>query len=161
MSFYTLNLQHHNALPHCVMRGTPFSYPECLSTRIQHCLIREGLPTMRTKAKMQMFCPRFMSVLPIRGVVVILALGLGGCAMNETEKRTGSGAAIGALAGAVLGTSRESAAIGAAVGAAGGYIYDQHEKRSDADDENARLRAENERLRLEAENQRLREQAQQ
>ncbi|MDH3991316.1 MAG: YMGG-like glycine zipper-containing protein [Gammaproteobacteria bacterium] len=117
---------------------------------------------MRTKAKMQMFCPRFMSVLPIRGVVVvILALGLGGCAMNETEKRTGSGAAIGALAGAVLGTSRESAAIGAAVGAAGGYIYDQHEKRSDADDENARLRAENERLRLEAENQRLREQAQQ
>ena len=161
MSFHTLNLQHLNVLPHCVMRGTPLSYPECLSTRTQQCPIPEGLPTMRTKAKMQMFCPQFMLFLPIRGVVVILALGLGGCAMNETEKRTGSGAAIGALAGAVLGTSRQSAAIGAAVGAAGGYIYDQHEKRSDADDENARLRAENERLRLEAENQRLREQAQQ
>jgi len=93
-----------------------------------------------------------------RVVLVSAALAIGGCAMNETEKRTGSGAAIGALAGAVLGSSRESAAIGAAVGAAGGYIYDQHEKRTTADDENARLKAENERLRLEAENQRLREQ---
>ena len=105
--------------------------------------------------------PRFNSGLSRRLLVAALALVLGGCAMNETEKRTGSGAAIGALAGAVLGTSRESAAIGAAVGAAGGYVYDQHEKRSDSDADNAKLRAENERLRLEAENQRLREQTEQ
>lgn len=94
----------------------------------------------------------------IRIVLASMALALGGCAMNETQQRTGTGAAIGALGGALLGTSRQSAAIGAAVGAAGGYIYDQHDKRTTSDDENARLRAENERLRLEAENQRLREQ---
>lgn len=76
-----------------------------------------------------------------------------GCAMNETQQRTGTGAAIGALGGALLGTSRESAAIGAAVGAAGGYLYDQSAKQSDAKAENDRLRRENERLRIEAESQ--------
>ena len=111
-----------------------------------------------------------------------------GCAGNETAQRTGGGAAIGALAGSLLGTSRESAAIGAAVGAAGGYLYDQHEKREDAQTSNtqlqqenqrlkqqaaqqdqaemsqkstAELRAENERLKLEAENQRLKKQTNQ
>ena len=92
-----------------------------------------------------------------RVVLVSAALAIGGCAMNDTEKRTGSGAAIGALAGAVLGSSRESAAIGAAVGAAGGYIYDQHEKGKDANADNEKLRQENERLKLEAENQRLKD----
>jgi hypothetical protein len=80
-------------------------------------------------------------------LVTLLALFTGGCAMNETQQRTGTGAAIGALGGAVLGTSRESAAIGAAVGAAGGYLYDQYNKREDAQAENERLRQENERLR--------------
>jgi uncharacterized membrane protein len=70
-----------------------------------------------------------------------------GCAMNETQQRTGTGAAIGALGGALIGTSRESAAIGAAVGAAGGFLFDQHSKRQDSDAENARLRQENEALR--------------
>ena len=91
----------------------------------------------------------------VAGAVLVLAVS--GCAMNETQQRTGTGAAIGALGGALLGTSRESAAIGAAVGAAGGYLYDQHEKRETAQSENEQLRQENERLRLEAENQRLRE----
>lgn len=93
------------------------------------------------------------------GIVIAtsLMLMLNACAMNETQQRTGTGAAIGALGGAVLGTSRESAAIGAAIGAAGGYIYDQHEKKESAQSENEQLRQENERLRLEAENQRLRE----
>ena len=85
-------------------------------------------------------------------LVTSATLLLNGCAMNETQQRTGAGAAIGALGGALLGTSRESAAIGAAVGAAGGYIYDQYNKREDADSENAQLRAENERLRQEAAN---------
>ena len=98
------------------------------------------------------------SRLPGIAVAISLMLIVSACAMNETQQRTGTGAARGALGGAVLGTSRQSAAIGAAVGAAGGYIYDQHEKRESAQSENERLRQENERLRLEAENQRLREQ---
>jgi hypothetical protein len=76
-----------------------------------------------------------------------------GCAMNETQQRTGTGAAIGALGGALLGTSRESAAIGAAVGAAGGYLYDQSSKRTETQAENDQLRRENQRLKIEAENQ--------
>jgi len=92
--------------------------------------------------------PRFRSV----ALIAVMALFFSGCAMNETQQRTGTGAAIGALGGALLGTSRESAAIGAAVGAAGGYIYDQHNKREDAQSQNAQLRAENERLKQEAAN---------
>ena len=83
-------------------------------------------------------------------MLTVVAFFSAGCAMNETGQRTGAGAAIGALGGALLGTSRESAAIGAAVGAAGGYIYDQYNKREDADSENAQLRAENARLKQEA-----------
>ncbi|GEM_PF-677616 len=79
-------------------------------------------------------------------LITVAALLSSGCAMNETQQRTGTGAAIGALGGALLGTSRESAAIGAAVGAAGGYLFDQYNKREDADAENARLRQENEAL---------------
>ena len=78
-----------------------------------------------------------------------LMIILGACSMNETQERVGGGAALGAAAGALLGTSRQSAAIGAAVGAVGGYIYDQHSKNTDSEEENARLRAENERLRQE------------
>ena len=83
----------------------------------------------------------------------VVTLGASGCTMTETGQRTGTGAAIGALGGAVLGTSRESAAIGAAVGAAGGYLFDQHRKREDAQAENERLRQENERLKQEAQSQ--------
>lgn len=83
----------------------------------------------------------------------IMALLASGCAMNETQQRTGTGAAIGALGGALIGTSRESAAIGAAVGAAGGFLFDQYHQRGDAQAENERLRQENERLRQEAQNQ--------
>ncbi len=83
-------------------------------------------------------------------LLVLIPLFSAGCAMTETQKRTGTGAAIGALGGAVLGTSRQSAAIGAAVGAAGGYLFDQHQQRQDAQAENARLQQENARLRQEA-----------
>jgi uncharacterized membrane protein len=83
-------------------------------------------------------------------LLVLVPLFSAGCAMTETQKRTGTGAAIGALGGAVLGTSRQSAAIGAAVGAAGGYLFDQHQQRQDAQAENARLQQENARLRQEA-----------
>ncbi len=66
-----------------------------------------------------------------------IALGLGGCAnMTETQKTTGTGAAIGAAAGAVIGaataggntgkSAATGAAIGAAVGAGGGYLWSKH-----------------------------------
>ncbi|MDG2411802.1 MAG: glycine zipper domain-containing protein [Halioglobus sp.] len=86
----------------------------------------------------------------LAGAALGLAILTGGCTMNDTQQRVGSGSVIGALGGALLGGSREGAAIGAAVGAAGGYIVDQRSKRSDTASENARLRAENEQLRQEA-----------
>ncbi|MHB0973551.1 MAG: OmpA family protein [Thiobacillus sp.] len=60
--------------------------------------------------------------------------GLSGCAnMTETQKTTGTGAAIGAVAGAVIGgatgggkSAATGAAIGAAVGAGGGYLWSKH-----------------------------------
>ena len=69
-----------------------------------------------------------------------IAIGLGGltgCAnMTETQKTTGTGAAIGAAAGAVIGaataggnkgkSAATGAAIGAAVGAGGGYLWSKH-----------------------------------
>ena len=67
----------------------------------------------------------------------IVSLVLGGCAnMNETQRDTGTGAAIGAVAGAVLGAATSGkgnrgeavaigAAAGAAVGAGGGYLWSQ------------------------------------
>jgi uncharacterized membrane protein len=114
---------------------------------------------MRTGANIKRSsCGKRVTFLLI-AITTSLALMSGGCTMNDTQKRTGTGAAIGALGGALLGSSRESAAIGAAIGAAGGYMVDQHEKRNDAESDNNQLRAENERLRLEAENQRLQEQA--
>jgi uncharacterized membrane protein len=86
----------------------------------------------------------------ITALLSLIAVVSAGCAMNETQQRTGTGAAIGAIGGALLGTSRESAAIGAAVGAAGGYLYDQYQKREDTDAENAKLRAENAQLKQQA-----------
>jgi len=63
--------------------------------------------------------------------------GISGCAnMSETQKTTGTGAAIGAAAGAVIGaataggnkgkSAATGAAIGAAVGAGGGYMWSKH-----------------------------------
>ncbi|MDR3410517.1 MAG: OmpA family protein [Formivibrio sp.] len=69
--------------------------------------------------------------------IVIGSGGLSACAnMNETQRDTGTGAAIGALAGAVLGgvtaggnpgrSTATGAALGAALGAGGGYLWSQH-----------------------------------
>jgi len=82
-------------------------------------------------------------------LVVSLALAAGACTMNETQQRTGSGAAIGAAAGALLG-GRSGAAWGAAVGAGGGYLVDQTKKREASEAENQRLREENYRLQQQA-----------
>jgi outer membrane protein OmpA-like peptidoglycan-associated protein len=63
--------------------------------------------------------------------------GLAGCAdMTQTQRDTGTGAAIGAIAGAVIGgatggghkgrSAATGAAIGAALGAGGGYLWSKH-----------------------------------
>ena len=56
-------------------------------------------------------------------------ISLAGCAnMTDTQRRTGTGAAIGAAAAGALTGEWGWAAVGAAAGAAGGYLYDQHKK---------------------------------
>lgn len=72
------------------------------------------------------------------GLLLVFTLGsLSGCAnMNETQRTTGTGAAIGAGIGAILGaataggnTGRSAATgavLGAAIGAGGGYLWSQH-----------------------------------
>jgi outer membrane protein OmpA-like peptidoglycan-associated protein len=68
--------------------------------------------------------------------VAIGAGGLSGCAdMSETQRTTGTGAAIGAVAGGLIGaatagghrgkSAATGAAIGAALGAGGGYLWSQ------------------------------------
>jgi len=70
-------------------------------------------------------------------LVATASLSLSGCAnMNDTQRTTGTGAAVGAGVGAVLGaltagghTGRSAAtgaALGAALGAGGGYLWSQH-----------------------------------
>ncbi len=59
-------------------------------------------------------------------LVLVLAVALGACATNDPNRRTKTGAAVGAVAGAVLGHQLDSGAgkfVGAAVGAlAGGAV---------------------------------------
>lgn len=56
-------------------------------------------------------------------------LALGACAdMSDTERRTATGAAIGAAAGGLITGDWGWAAGGAAIGAASGYLYDQKKK---------------------------------
>lgn len=75
-------------------------------------------------------------------IVTLMALAVGasslsGCAnMTETQRDTGTGAAIGAVAGALLGgitsggnpgkSAATGAAVGAVLGAGGGYLWSQH-----------------------------------
>ena len=61
--------------------------------------------------------------------------------MTETQRTTGTGAAIGAVAGAAVGAATgggggkrvaTGAAVGAAVGAGGGYLWSKHMERQKA-----------------------------
>lgn len=57
------------------------------------------------------------------------AVALAGCAsMSETEKRVGTGAAIGGAAAGIISGEWGWAAAGAAAGAISGYLYDQSKK---------------------------------
>jgi uncharacterized membrane protein len=65
-----------------------------------------------------------------------LALFGAGCAdMDDTTRRTVTGAGLGAAGGAVVGSLTGNAGwgalIGAGVGAAGGYLHDRNRRRED------------------------------
>ena len=68
---------------------------------------------------------------------------LGGCAnMTDTQRRTATGAGIGALAGAVIGSATgghagTGAVVGAGVGALGTYIWSQNMERQKREMEQA------------------------
>lgn len=72
---------------------------------------------------------------PLRlGAVVLLGLGLAGCAgMTENQRATATGAGIGALGGAALGSLSGNAGwgalIGAGVGGASGYAISSSRQR--------------------------------
>ncbi len=77
-----------------------------------------------------------------------VAFALSGCTtMSETQKTTGTGAAIGAAAGAVIGaataggnkgkSAATGAVVGAAVGAGGGYMWSKHMEKQKAEMEQA------------------------
>lgn len=71
------------------------------------------------------------------------ALLLGGCAnMDDTQRRTATGAGIGAIAGAVIssatgGRAGTGAVVGAGVGALGTYIWSQNMERQKREMEQA------------------------
>jgi hypothetical protein len=48
--------------------------------------------------------------------------------MDDTTRRTGTGAALGGATAGLISGEWGWAAAGAAIGAAGGYLYDQHKK---------------------------------
>ena len=75
-------------------------------------------------------------IITVFSAIAIGAGSLAGCAnMSETQRTTGTGAAIGAVAGGLLGvataggnkgkSAATGAAIGAALGAGGGYLWSQ------------------------------------
>ncbi len=66
-------------------------------------------------------------------VVLAATILLAGCAgMSDTQRRTTTGAGVGAAGGALIGSfsgnAGTGALIGAGVGALGGYVYDQDQK---------------------------------
>jgi len=61
--------------------------------------------------------------------LLVSTLALGACAdMSDTERRTLTGAGVGAVIGGAVTGDWAWAAGGAAIGAAGGYLYDQNKK---------------------------------
>ena len=64
----------------------------------------------------------------LSSVALIGILLLSACTMNDTQRRTGTGAVIGGAAAGAISGEWGWAAAGAAIGAASGYLYDQHKK---------------------------------
>ena len=78
----------------------------------------------------------------ITGVAAIVILATGCAEMSDTQRRTATGAGVGALAGAVLssatgGRAGTGAVVGAGVGALGTYIWSQNMERQKREMEQA------------------------
>jgi outer membrane protein OmpA-like peptidoglycan-associated protein len=78
----------------------------------------------------------------IPGVVAVVVLATGCAEMSDTQRRTATGAGVGALAGAVLssatgGRAGTGAVVGAGVGALGTYIWSQNMERQKREMEQA------------------------
>ena len=76
------------------------------------------------------------------GVVAVVVLATGCAEMSDTQRRTATGAGVGALAGAVLssatgGRAGTGAVVGAGVGALGTYIWSQNLERQKREMEQA------------------------
>ncbi len=76
------------------------------------------------------------------GVVAVVVLATGCAEMSDTQRRTATGAGVGALAGAVLssatgGRAGTGAVVGAGVGALGTYIWSQNMERQKREMEQA------------------------
>ena len=74
---------------------------------------------------------RCVSVSWLVAAVATAALASGCAEMSDTQRRTATGAGVGAVGGAAIGAmtggrAGTGAAIGAGVGALGGYIWSQH-----------------------------------
>ena len=76
------------------------------------------------------------------GVTAAVVLATGCASMDDTQRRTATGAGVGALAGAVIGSATgghagTGAVLGAGVGALGTYIWSQNMERQKRDMEQA------------------------
>ena len=76
------------------------------------------------------------------GVSAVIVLATGCASMDDTQRRTATGAGIGALAGAVIssatgGSAGTGAVVGAGVGALGTYIWSQNMERQKREMEQA------------------------
>ena len=72
------------------------------------------------------------------GSLAVVMLATGCANMTDTQRRTATGAGVGALGGAVIGAmtgghAAQGAVIGAGVGALGTYIWSQHMERQKQD----------------------------
>lgn len=78
----------------------------------------------------------------LSGVAAVVVLATGCAEMSDTQRRTATGAGVGALAGAVLssatgGRAGTGAVVGAGVGALGTYIWSQNMERQKREMEQA------------------------
>ena len=78
----------------------------------------------------------------ILGAAAAIVLVTGCASMDDTQRRTATGAGIGALAGAVIGSATGGSAgtgavVGAGVGALGTYIWSQNMERQKREMEQA------------------------
>ena len=76
------------------------------------------------------------------GVSAVVILATGCASMDDTQRRTATGAGVGALAGAVIGSATggnagTGAVLGAGVGALGTYIWSQNMERQKREMEQA------------------------